>query len=166
MKMVRIIWLLLFIYFQTVFVFAVPINSDVALTPFKGQMIIRSQVRYTRMADDPTESGRDMRIWMFPNTFVYGVTEKFAVLLTAPYVEKKLKSTTGDSSSTVSDSGISDIKLMSKYRVWSKDLPGEARRVSLIGGLELPTGDDEARLKLGSGSVDPVTGILFFKTIP
>ncbi len=145
----------------TSYSFAVPINSDVALTPYKGQTIIRSQVRYTKKTTDPTEQNRDMQIWMFPNTFVYGVTEKFAASLTMPYIEKELKSTTQGSRSTAIDSGIGDITLMAKYRIWRTDLPGETRRFSLVGGLELPTGDDEAQLKLGSGSIDPIAGILF-----
>lgn len=154
----------LFIFFlNPLFVFAVPINSDVALTPFKGQTIIRSQAKYVRKTNDPTDKDRKIEIWMFPVTFVYGITEKLAFSLTAPYIDKKQKSTNAGVRSTISDSGIGDIMIMSKYRIWSKDLPGEARRISLIGGLELPTGDDKAELKLGSGSVDPITGILFTK---
>lgn len=141
--------------------FAVPINSDVALTPFKGQTIIRSQAKYIRKTDDPTEKDRKMQVWMFPTTFVYGLTEKLAFSVTAPYIHKKQESTSAGVRSTIRDSGIGDISFMSKYRIWSKDLPGEARRISLIGGLELPTGDNKAQLKLGSGSVDPVAGILF-----
>lgn len=154
----------LFIFFlNPLFVFAVPINSDVALTPFKGQTIIRNQAKYIRKTNDPTDKDRKIEIWMFPVTFVYGVTEKLAFLLTAPYIDKKQKSTSAGVRSTISDSGIGDITIMSKYRIWSKDLPGEAQRFSLVGGLELPTGDDKAQLKLGSGSVDPITGILFTK---
>lgn len=152
----------LFVLFSNpLLVFAVPINSDVALTPFKGQTIIRSQAKYTRKTNDHTDKDRVMQIWMFPATFVYGITERLSVSLTAPYIDKEQKSTSAGISSTISDSGLGDIKLMSKYRIWSKDLPGEARRISLIGGLELPTGDDKAQLKLGSGSVDPIAGILF-----
>lgn len=160
--MKKVILSSLFIFFlNPIFAFAVPINSDVALTPFKGQTIIRSQAKYTRKTNDPTDKDREMQIWMFPTTFVYGLTERLAFSLTAPYIDKEQKSTSAGISSTISDSGIGDISLLSKYRIWSKDLPGEARRISLIGGLELPTGDDKAQLKLGSGSVDPITGILF-----
>lgn len=140
--------------------FAVPINSDVALTPFKGQTIIRSQARYTNKSDDPTEKDRVVRTWTFPNTFVYGITEKASVSVTLPYLIKKEKSTSSDMRSTITDSGIGDINLMSKYRIWKKDLSREARRISLVAGLELPRGDNKAQLKLGSGSVDPVLGIL------
>lgn len=162
MIMKKLILLSLFIYFlNPLFVFAVPINSDVALTPFKGQTIIRSQAKYTRKTSDQTDKDREMRIWMFPTTFVYGLTERLAFSLTAPYTDKEEKSTSAGVRSTINDSGIGDTTLMSKYRIWSKDLRGGARRISLIGGLELPTGDDNAQLKLGSGSVDPIAGILF-----
>lgn len=160
--MKKFILLSLFVFFSNpLFVFAVPINSDVALTPFKGQTIIRSQAKYTMKTNDPTDKDREMRIWMFPTTFVYGVTERLAFSLTVPYVDKEQKSTDTGIRSKITDSGIGDINLMSKYRVWSKDLPGETRRISLIAGLELPTGDEKAQLKLGSGSVDPIAGILF-----
>lgn len=159
--MKKVILSLLFFFLSPLFVFAVPINSDVALTPFKGQTIIRSQAKYTRKTNDPTDKDREMQIWMFPTTFVYGITEKLAFSLTAPYIDKKQKSTNAGVRSTISDSGIGDITIMSKYRIWRKDLLGGAQRLSLVGGLELPTGDDDAQLKLGSGSVDPIAGILF-----
>ncbi len=159
--MKKIIFSISIYFLNTHFVLAVPINSDVALTPFKGQTIIRSQAKYARKGDDPTDKDRKMQVWMFPNTFVYGLTEKLAVSLSVPYIDKGQKSTDSGIRSKTSDSGIGDINLMSKYRIWSKDLPGEAIRFSLITGLELPTGDEKAQLKLGSGSFDPIAGILF-----
>ena len=38
---------------------AVSINSTVGLTPAKDQKIIRTQVKYKRVSDDPTSSDRD-----------------------------------------------------------------------------------------------------------
>lgn len=86
--------------------FAVAINSDVGLTPFKGQWIYRSQLRYTKKADDPTPQDRKLETFVMPQTLVYGVTEKASVILTIPFVSKELDSTTEGLRTSRGDAGL------------------------------------------------------------
>lgn len=58
-------------------------------------MIVRSQARYTKKSSDPTDQDREVEIWKFPTTFIYGFSEKFAFSTTIPYVQKKQESTSG-----------------------------------------------------------------------
>ena len=145
-------------------VLAVPINSDIGLTPSKGQFILRTQARYTRKAEDPTGQNRKVETFAVPIVGVYGITSKASVLFKVPYVNRDQTTETGLKRG---DQGIGGITLLGKYRVYTKDYKGATSRFSLLGGLELPTGEDDESdstgvlpqtLQLGSGAVDFIAG--------
>jgi len=131
-----------------------PINSNVALQPSKGGLIIRQQFRYasgnfsTPMGELSTEQAMSI------TTLVYGITEKVTLILEAPYVlSRQIKNTT--TGIGASDSGFTDLRLLTKLRVYRDDFaPTSTARFDLIGGLELPTGIDA----FSSDSVDPIFG--------
>lgn len=148
----------------------VAINSDVGLTPAKDQWIVRSQLRYTKKSDDPTAQDRELEIFTMPQTLVYGLTEKSSVVLTIPFLSKALDSTTDGRRASRGDTGLGDLLLLGKYRVYTRDYPTATSRFSLVAGTDLPTGqsgDADARgklprdLQLGSGSTDPVVGTAY-----
>ena len=143
---------------------AVPINSDIGLTPYKGQFILRTQARYTSKADDPTGQNRKVETFFVPFVGVYGITSKASVLLKVPYINRDQITETGLKRG---DQGLGDITLLGKYRLYTKDYKGATSRFSLLGGLELPTGEDDESdstgvlpqtLQLGSGSFDFIAG--------
>ncbi len=149
---------------------AVSINSDVGLTPYKGQVIVRSQVRYTSKRDDPTTQDRNNWELAMPLTLVYGFTASIAGIVKIPYLHKELRSTSGGDRIVRQDAGVGDITLLAKGRVYTRDFPGATSRLSLLGGLEVPSGqsgDADARgklsrtLQLGSGSWDPIMGAAY-----
>ncbi|MCA9399233.1 MAG: transporter [Candidatus Omnitrophica bacterium] len=159
-----------FLCFLSTPVWAVSINSSVGLTPAKDQTIIRTQVKYKRVSDDPTSLDRDTWTLSVPTTFVYGFTEKFAGMATIPYVYRKQRLNSGSDRITRKTSGLGDITLLGKYRVHTKNFPGATSRLSLLGGLELPTGrsgDSDSvgklsrTLQIGSGSWDPILGAAY-----
>ena len=144
--------------------FALPINSDLGLTPHKGEFIFRVQSRYTLKGDDPTSQDREVRILAVPVVGVYGFTSKASILVKVPFLDKELSSSNNPDRG---DNGIGDTTVLGKYRVYTNNFKGGTSRFSLIGGLELPTGDDDesdsqgtlpASLQLGSGSVDLIAG--------
>jgi hypothetical protein len=147
--------------------FAVAINSDVGLTPFKGQWIYRSQLRYTKKADDPSPQDRKLETFAMPQTLVYGFTENASVILTIPFLSKELDATTNGIRTSRGDAGLGDLLLLGKYRVYTRDYPQATSRLSIVAGTDLPTGqsgDADAKgklprdLQLGSGSADPLVG--------
>lgn len=148
-------------------VFAAPINSDVGITPFKGQTILRTQARFTRKTDDPSGQNRQLDAVALPVVGVYGITAKSAVLMKIAYVNKDLRTVSGLKRG---DQGIGDLTILGKHRVYARNYKGATSRLAVIGGLELPTGDDGERdssgvlpqpLQLGSGSVDIIVGGLY-----
>ncbi len=130
------------------------LNTDVALTPPKDGWIIRSQWRYSRLFDDPTPQDREVHQSMVPLTFVYGATENLALLGTLPIIDRKIKFGSGE---TKTDTGFGDIPLLAKYRFYQDDQPGITTRWAAIGGLEVPTFDDN----FSSESVDPIIGTVW-----
>jgi hypothetical protein len=146
------------------FVNALPINSDVGLTPHKGEFIFRAQGRYLRKSDDPLNQGRSVDEVVVPFVGVYGFTAKSSILVKVPIIYRELKTAGG---ALRSDQGPGDVTLLGKHRFFTHNFKGGTSRVSAIAGLELPTGDDNARdslgllpkgIQLGSGSVDVIAG--------
>ncbi len=130
------------------------LNTDVALTPPLGGTILRLQWRYTRLFDDPTPLDREVHQSVVPLTFVYGATENLALLGTLRIIDREIKFGSGE---TKTDTGFGDIPLLAKYRFYQDDQPGKTTRWAAIGGLEVPTFDDN----FSSESVDPIIGTVW-----
>jgi hypothetical protein len=144
--------------------YSLPINSDLGITPHKGEIILRAQTRYTFKSDDPTSQDREQDIYSVPLVFVYGFTSKASVLIKVPLLVKELREI---NSPDRGDAGLGDTTVLGKYRVYTNNFKGGTSRLSLLAGLELPTGSDDERdsvgtlpqpLQLGSGSVDVIGG--------
>ncbi len=143
---------------------AIPINSDVGLTPHKSEFIFRVQTRYLKKSDDLLNQGRSVDAVVVPFVGVYGFTAKSSILVKVPVIYRELKTATG---AFRSDYGPGDVTVLGKYRFFTHNFKGGTSRISAIAGLELPTGDDDARdslgllpkgIQLGSGSVDVIAG--------
>jgi hypothetical protein len=144
--------------------YSLPINSDLGLTPHKGQVILRAQTRYTFKGDDSTSQDREQDVYSVPLVAVYGFTSKASLLVKVPIVSKELRAI---NSPDRGDTGLGDTTVLGKYRVYTHNFKGGTSRLSLVGGLELPTGEDDGRdsvgilpapLQLGSGAVDVIAG--------
>ena len=93
--------------------YSLPINSDLGLTPHKGEFIIRAQTRYTFKGDDPTSQDREQDIYSVPLVFVYGFTSKASVLVKVPLIAKELRAI---NSFDRGDAGLGDTTLLGKYQ--------------------------------------------------
>lgn len=146
------------------------INTDIALTPAKGQTILRTQYSRAHKGDDATDQNRSMTVHTVKQVAVYGFTDATAGFLVIPYLDKDLRTVSGGQRTSREASGIGDLKLFLKQRLWRNDAPGATTRFALLGGLEVPTGEDDESdaqgrlppaVRLGSGSWDPLAGIVF-----
>lgn len=95
----------------------------------------------------------------------YGFRPDLTGYVLLPYVERQQASTSAAGRVRIGDAGMGDADVLVKWRGFKRDWERGTLNVSLIAGLELPTGDVNeraggARLKpgfqLGSGSVDPL----------
>jgi hypothetical protein len=115
-------------------------------------------------------------------TGVYGITGDFTVGLTLPIVQKTLKFTTPTGRrAEIHSSGVGDLSVVGVYRFYRRDVPLGSTQLSVIGGLELPTGSNDQTdgdvpdltggtstriprdLQPGSGSVDGIVGLAGFQ---
>ena len=131
-----------------------PINSNVALQPSKGQLILRQQFRYSEAEFERGSTDLDIRLLTSSTTAVYGVRDNFTLLLNVPTVlSRRIKNNATGESDT--DGGLADVTTLAKVRLYRNDFgPTDTARFSLLGGLELPTGQDA----FSSVSVDPIVG--------
>ena len=83
----------------------------------------------------------------------YGLTADWTAEMELPFVHKDLN----DSGS----SGLGDMVLRSRYRFYRLDTPGLQRSAAVLVQVKLPTGDDGATPRLGSGSTDFLGGLLY-----
>jgi len=131
-----------------------PINSNVALQPSEGGLIIRQQFRYAEGDFQSSMGDLDIQSVSSITTLVYGATKKVTLIVNAPLVlSRRIDNRTSGFDDT--DSGFTDLSVLAKVRVYRNDFgPTDTTRFDLIGGLELPTGAGA----FGSDSVDPVIG--------
>jgi len=149
---------------------AAPITSNTALPVSEGELLIRAQASYLESTGDLGPLNRELSVWAFPTVFVYGATEKLTLFGIVPFIDKNLRIDGPTGRLARGDTGLADIRLLTRYTLGQWDGQGETRRFAVFAGLELPTGEDGARdgmgqlpapLQLGSGSWDPLAGLVF-----
>lgn len=147
-----------------------PITFNTALPVTKGEFILREQVQLLRSTRDPSPLNQDLRVLAVPSVLAYGVTRDLALFGIVPYLEKTLALTTMAGRQRRGDSGLGDALLISRYTIYAFDRLGETRRLAPFLGLKVPTGKSDQRdslgrlpqpLQLGSGSWDPLAGLIF-----
>lgn len=127
---------------------AVGINTDNALPVAKQHFVIRTQTRYTFADDDPSGTGRRLHQLQFPTALVYGVTAKTTFFGMVSFVYRDLSG--GEAG------GIGDLTFLARQEIAKKDWPLKTWRLALLGGLEIPSGDDP----FSSHSIDFPLGLV------
>ena len=143
---------------------------------FNGQAVV-SRVRYTYAStvyDGASRKGdpldRVMQTTVATVRGVAGPHEDVTLALELPVVSKEMRTEMGGRRVRLEAAGLGDAALIGKWRFYKDPEPGETTEAAAIFGLELPTGQDDARdegmrlpagLQPGSGSVDALLGAAF-----
>ena len=143
---------------------------NTALPVGEGNFVLREQLFYRRAGDDPTAADRDTEAWGSVSILGYGVTSDLTLFGALPIAVKSLEATTPSGARVARDTrGIGDARLFARYTVFQDDAPGRTFRIAPFAGVELPTGRDDDRdrlgrlprpLQLGSGSWDGFGGVV------
>lgn len=142
---------------------------NTALPVAPGEFVYRQQFLFARKSDDPTPANRDIEVLGGVSVLGYGVTPDFTLFGILPYQDKRLDLTSGGTRIGRSTRGIGDATVLGRYTVYTNNVPGRTFRVSPFVGLKMPTGSDDASdnfgrlprdLQLGSGSWDPIAGVV------
>jgi len=117
---------------------AAGISIDAGLTPPEDRWILRTQLRYLQRDDDPTSMDRKMDRYIFMTVLAYGLRRNLTVMLKQAAVHQEMSM----AGSTGKDTGIADLSLLTKYRIYRRNTPEYTFGVATVLGLELPTGGD------------------------
>ena len=124
-----------------------PLFSPAPETLWKGGTEITLGGHFERAsASGDTEKEREAFIEL-----EYGLTADWQIGAELPYVRKDLNGLDSD--------GPGDLTLGSKYQFFRRDLPGAQYKAAAFVNLKLPSGDDDATPRLGSGSIDAAGGL-------
>lgn len=150
--------------------YAAPQTFNTALPVAEDEFVFRQQFFYRRVGNDPLSTDRKIDVLGSVSVLGYGVTGNFSVFGVLPYLAKELDlQMPSGSRVTRNTSGIGDARLFGRYTVFRDNAPGRTFRIAPFAGAEIPTGDDNdgdnlgtlpATLQLGSGSWDPLGGVI------
>lgn len=141
-------WITILLFLLPATVQAVGINTNNAIPVAKQHFVVRTQSRYTFADDDPSGAGRYLHQIQFPTTLVYGATAKTALFGTVSFIYRDLSgSRTG---------GIGDPTFLVRQEIAKKDWLLKTWRLAILGGVEIPSGDDP----FSSHSVDFPLGLV------
>ena len=153
-------WLrLLIVFFVAIYnysgtsVHALPINTDIAIQPAEGELIYRSQVRYTHASEESGDPNGELDRILLPQTFVYGFSPEFSAVVKIPMRYDHLRGRAPETN----DLGVADIQALGRYQIWKEQAYLENSSLTVLGGLELPSGDST----FSSRSFDPILGFVF-----
>ena len=157
---ISILWILRFRYFLRLIFFFLIISiliftSNLALahepifslgpeTIYKGGVGIEAEVEYGKGGSD--------REAVIHYEIIYGVTENLSLTVELPHILEKKEGT------QVSD-GLGELALRGKYQLFRRDTLGAQDKAALIYGLKFPTGGEDKKPALGSGSLDHLFGL-------
>ncbi|MFQ5839570.1 MAG: transporter [Candidatus Methylomirabilales bacterium] len=138
---------------------AAPIFGQSPRTQFFLGTAVRSFGSFQKFSG----GGKELEVWSAPVIGSYAVAPDVTLNLVVPYLSKRFKTPT----ETLEASGVGDTTVFAKYRIYRRDVPFGRDQLSLIGGLDLPSGSDTEGpglvnappLQLGSGSVDGLLGV-------
>ena len=157
-----------------------PINSDTAfvtglqgagLRSFFFSMRRSGLLRDGQRVFDPLD--RKVSVRGLPLVLPYEVLKNQLVVIGGiPILHKEMRFTAADGTRReLSATGFGDLFVVAKYQLIQKDAPGKTTRITAIGRVKFPTGDDNKTdgegnllppsLQLGTGSVDYSSGIIF-----
>ncbi len=136
-----------------------PVNSATGVALFPGGSVIRSRVETRSLNRDG--GVKEVDVYIVPANLSYGATPDLTMGAAIPYVRKNIG--LGAAGDTKVD-GLADVSLFAKYRYFTHNYPGGTVQLSVLGGVQVPTGETDARGpdgallpmpdQLGSGSVD------------
>jgi hypothetical protein len=129
------------------------LNMDAATQPSPGVVYLYERARITEYGSRPDGSTESTRRFELDTTILAGLTTDLALVATVPVEWSKDRIADGSSDS---DFGVGDPEVLFKYRIYKSDSASvDTLRVALLGGVELPSGDNG----FTSHSVDPIMGV-------
>jgi len=134
-------------------------NTISATQPSPDQWVLRTSARAWLFDGGAAAVARDGFVVEERFRLALGITKEFAAEVSLPLFQANFDDPTPQQSPFDPDrTGIGDLDLTFKWRVWKEDLgPVDTVRLAIIAGTEVPTATND----FGSRSFDPVAGAAF-----
>lgn len=129
------------------------ITADVGLTPPVDRWMFRTQMRYTKLGDDPTPMDREMEVYAVPFVLAYGLRPNLTIIARQIAFHRRMRMSTGGNEET----GRGDLALITKWRGLRVNRPDYIVGIAPTLGIEVPSGDDD----FGSDTWDATVGTYF-----
>ncbi|WP_324734542.1 transporter [Pseudomonas paeninsulae] len=152
-----------------------PLTFNTALPVHEGGYVWREQLIFMQSADDPSPAKRDLQVTSLVSVLGYGVTRDFALFGMLPWFDKRLDRRLDGQTLSRSQAGVGDLTVLGRYTAYQYDAPARTLRIAPFLGVKAPTGEDDARDRLGrlppplqpgSGSWDVLGGaVLTYQTL-
>ncbi|MBW2465145.1 MAG: transporter [Deltaproteobacteria bacterium] len=147
-----------------------PITFNTALPVHGGEVILREQVIWRRATGGPGPESADENVLAVPTVIVWGIHTRVALISQIPFLYKDVQlSLPSGARAHRTTTGFGDLSTVLRVSALQLDGPGRTLRLAPFAGLKLPTGaqneSDELgrlppRLQLGTGSWDPIFGLI------
>jgi hypothetical protein len=149
-----------------------PINTETAFVTGLESGAVRSFGKATRQIGSLSGGRGEFNVVSVPFIVPYELLpNRLVVGASMPYLDKEKKTTINGERKSFSDSGLGDLTLFGKYQFLQKDAHLQTTRISALGKVKLPTGEDDektstgvrlpASVQLGTGSDDYTLGLIF-----
>lgn len=144
---------------------ALPIETDTALTVGFESNAIRSFARVTRKTDllrngdkvsDPNNT--EVTVYSTPLVVPLRIKPNLVAIGVVPFLTIEKESTVSGQRIESASSGLGDLQLLVKHAFYRKDALKRTTRLAWLAGIKLPTGDETETPALGSASVDFIIG--------
>jgi hypothetical protein len=132
---------------------ALAIRSFLTVPVAKGGYSAQMRYSFSRFSDGPLS----LNVNVVAPFFDYGITNRVALITLFPIVISDFNAPPGGPVSSSNEVGLADIPLLMKVDVFKKHWPARNMGVSLISGLEIPSGDNP----FTSNSIDFPLGVVF-----
>jgi hypothetical protein len=149
-----------------------PINTETAFVTGLESGAVRSFGKATRQIGSLSGGRGELNVISVPLIVPYELLpNRLVVGASMPYLDKEKKTTIDGERKSFSDSGFGDLTLFGKYQFFQRDAHLQTTRISALGKVKVPTGEDDektsagvrlpASVQLGTGSDDYTLGIIF-----
>ncbi len=148
----------LFVFFAVMLIQIIPAFAHEPIFGLGPHVIYKGGVGIEVEIDGERSSGNQKteRELAIDTEIIYGITPDIAATLVIPGILDKVEKTETEDQSSA---GFGDLSLRLKYRFWRRDSPGTQDSAAIILGGKFPTGDEDDKPKLGSGSTDFLFGL-------
>ncbi len=148
---------------------AAPITFNTALPVGREEFIFREKVAFSESKRDPSAFKRDLHRWQALTVLGYGISEDLALFGALPYQWNRIRLLADENQMTRSVNNVGDFTMLARYTILKFDWPQKTWRVAPFFGLQMPTGESNAKdtfgrkpqnVQAGLGTWNPSVGLV------